>query len=81
MGGERKQNTGSDNYDSYTFGDTVTIDIYVDRSLTEAFYDGYKAVTARFYPQDRSSMGLSLYAEGDVQILSLHVAEMRSIYA
>ena len=81
LGGERKLSSSTDNYDSYIFGDTVEIDIYVDRSLTEAFYDGYKAVTARFYPNDRNSMGLSLHAEGDVQILSLHVAEMKSIYA
>ncbi len=81
LGGEHKQNTNSDNYDSYTFGDTVEIDIYVDRSLTEAFYDGYKAVTARFYPNDRASMGVVLHAEGDVEIVSLHVAEMKSIYS
>ncbi len=80
-GGERKQNTTSNNFDSYSFGETVDIDIYVDRSLTEAFFDGFKAVTARFYPEDRNSMGVSLYAEGEVQIVKMHVAEMKSIYA
>ena len=59
----------------------MEIDIYLDRSLTEAFYDGFKAVTARFYPNDRNSMGLSLYADGEVEIVSLHVAEMKSIFA
>ncbi len=81
QGGEIKQNADSDNYDTYAFGDTVEIDIYVDRSLTEAFYDGYKAVTARFYPNDRESMGVALYADGDVGIVSMHVASMKSIYA
>ena len=62
-------------------GDVLKMEFYLDRSLIEAFFDDYKAVTARVYPEDRTSMGIELYAEGGaIEIVSLRVAEMGSIY-
>lgn len=75
------QNISGNFYDSYRMGDVLKMEFYLDRSLIEAFFDDYKAVTARVYPEDRTSMGLELYAEGGaIEIVSLRVAEMGSIY-
>ncbi len=77
-----KQNVSGNFYDSYTAtGNRVSIEIYLDRSMMEAFYDGKVAVSARAYPFDRESMGLRIYADNaTVKIADLKVASMKSIY-
>ena len=59
---------------------TITMDIYVDRSLVEAFFNEYRSISIRAYVEDPNSQGISLNATGDVQILSLYVATMGSIF-
>lgn len=56
------------------------MDIYVDRSLVEAFFNGDKAITTRAYTLDPNAQGVSLFAQGGVRILSLRVATMGSIF-
>ncbi len=58
----------------------LTMDIYVDRSLVEAFFNEYKAISIRAYTEEPDSQGIDLFAEGDVTIESLHVAVMGSIF-
>lgn len=58
----------------------ITMDIYIDRSLVEAFFNEYKAISIRAYVEDPNSQGVSLFVEGDVTIESLHVATMGSIF-
>ena len=58
----------------------LTMDIYIDRSLVEGFFNEYKAISIRAYVEDRASQGLSLFADGDVVIESLYVAAMGSIF-
>ena len=58
----------------------LTMDIYIDRSLVEGFFNEYKAISIRAYVEDQASQGLSLFAEGDVTIESLYVAAMGSIF-
>lgn len=58
----------------------IKIDIYLDRSLVEAFFNDQKAVSGRIYP-DTSSLGIQMYEEGgNIKINSLHIATMKSIY-
>ena len=59
---------------------TITMDIYVDRSLVEAFFNEYKSISIRSYTEDPDSQGIDLFATGDVTIESLHVAVMGSIF-
>ena len=59
---------------------TITMDIYVDRSLVEAFFNEYKAISIRAYVEDPASQGVNLFATGDVTIRSLYVASMGSIF-
>ena len=58
----------------------LTMDIYVDRSLVEAFFNEYKALSIRAYVEDPASQAIDLFATGDVVIESLYVAVMGSIF-
>ena len=58
----------------------LTMDIYIDRSLVEGFFNEYKAISIRAYVEDQTSQGLSLFADGNAVIESLYVAEMGSIF-
>ena len=59
---------------------TITMDIYVDRSLVEAFFNEYKAISIRSYVEDPASQAIGLFATGEVTIESLYVATMGSIF-
>ena len=56
------------------------MDIYIDRSLVEGFFNEYKAISIRAYVEEVTSQGINLFAQGDVVIESLYVAAMGSIF-
>ena len=56
------------------------MDIYVDRSLVEGFFNAYKAISIRAYVEDPASQAIDLFATGDVTVESLYVAAMGSIF-
>lgn len=58
----------------------ISMEIYVDRSLVEAFFNDYKAISIRAYTDDPNSHAINLFAEGSVTIESLYVASMGSIF-
>ena len=58
----------------------LSMEVYVDRSLVEAFFEDTKAISIRSYPEEKDSRGISLEAEGDVTVLELYVASMGSIF-
>ncbi len=58
----------------------ITMEIYVDRSLVEAVFNDYKAISIRAYTDDPASHAIDLFAEGSVSIESLYVASMGSIF-
>ncbi len=57
----------------------LTLEIYIDRSLVEAFWSDSKSVSVRSY-SDFHSRGIRLEADGDVAIRSISAAPMKSIY-
>ena len=59
---------------------TISMEIYVDRSLVEAFFNDYKAISIRAYTDDPDSHAIDLFAGGSVTIESLYVARMGSIF-
>ena len=61
-------------------GDTIFLDIYVDRSLIEAFFNNYKAISLRSYPGDPEALGIEIQAEGELRIKRLRVARMGGIF-
>lgn len=60
--------------------DILSVEIYLDRSLAEAFFENSKAISIRAYPEDRNSRAISLFADGDVTIVGIYVATMTSIF-
>lgn len=59
---------------------TLKMDLYLDRSLIEGFFNFDKAISARVYP-DITSLGIELFEEGGVvTIKNMKVKTMRSIY-
>ncbi len=59
---------------------SLTMEIYLDRSLVEGFFNDTKAISMRAYPEEADA-GLSLFAEGgSVSVKELYVARMGSIY-
>ncbi|MDE6737515.1 MAG: GH32 C-terminal domain-containing protein, partial [Lachnospiraceae bacterium] len=55
------------------------MEIYIDRSLVEAFFNDSRSVSIRTY-SEYDSQGISLFADGDVTVDSLYVTKMQSIY-
>lgn len=58
----------------------LTMEIYVDRSLVEAFFNDYKAISIRAYTDEPDSHAINLFSQGKVVIESLYVASMGSIF-
>lgn len=57
----------------------VTMEVYVDRSLVEGFFNDSKSISMRSYAAF-DSQGVSLEADGEIVVSELYAAEMRSIY-
>lgn len=58
----------------------IEMDIYIDRSLVEGFFNDYKAISIRAYTEEPDSHGIDLFSTGNVTIESLYVAAMGSIF-
>lgn len=58
----------------------ITMEIYIDRSLVEGFFNSYKALSIRAYTEEPDSHGIDLFATGNVTVDSLYVASMGSIF-
>lgn len=56
----------------------LALEIYVDRSLIEAFFNDTKAITMRSYG-DYNAQGTELFSDGDMTVESLYVAKMKPI--
>ncbi len=58
----------------------LTMEIYIDRSLVEGFFNDYKSVSIRAYTDEPDSHGIDLFASGVVTVDELFVARMGSIF-
>lgn len=59
---------------------TLTMEIYIDRSLVEGFFNDTKSISMRSY-SEYDAQGVQLYAEGEITVKELYVAQMGSIYS
>lgn len=57
----------------------LKMEIYIDRSLVEAFFNDTKSISMRTY-SDYKSQGIQLFSDNDIHIDKLYVTEMKSIY-
>lgn len=80
------QNKGEGASSNYASGSlkvedgTLRIEIFVDRSLVEAFFNDSKAFSIRSYTEEQDSRAIDVFASGDVQINRLVVSPMKSIF-
>lgn len=78
--GGNASSTGGSGALSLNADGTLTMEIYIDRSLVEAYFNQTKAITIRSYA-DFASTDIELFAEGgDVSVQELYVASLKSIY-
>lgn len=57
----------------------LTMEVYIDRSLVEGFFNDSKSISMRSYAAF-DSQGISLKADGEITVIELYAAEMWSIY-
>jgi beta-fructofuranosidase len=59
----------------------LKVRVFIDRSIVEVFINGRQCVSARMYPENDDSIGVSLRAQGkDAKLKSLDAWQMKSIY-
>ena len=58
---------------------TLTMEIFIDRSLVEGFFNADKAISVRSYA-DPSAQEIKLFADGEVKVIELQVFSVSSIY-
>lgn len=57
----------------------LSVKIYIDRSLVEAFFNDSKSISMRAYTEDPLSQGIELFADGSILVDKLYVAAMGRI--
>lgn len=58
----------------------LTMEVYIDRSLVEGFFNDYKSISIRAYTDDPASHGIDIATTGTVSVDELYVARMGSIF-
>lgn len=57
----------------------LTMEIFIDRSLVEGFFNSDKAISIRSYA-DPSARQIRLFADGELRVMELQVCSVSSIY-
>jgi len=61
--------------------ETLTLHIFLDKSVVEIFANSQACLTSRIYPSRTNSLGIGLFARGgSVELKSIDIWEMRSIW-
>jgi len=60
-------------------GENLKLHIYLDRSVVEAFANYKKKLTTRVYVGRYDSLGLQVWADGDITVKSMEVWEMNAL--
>ena len=58
----------------------LIMEIYIDRSLVEAFFNDTKSISMRSY-SDYDSQGIQLVADSDILVDNLYITDVQSIYS
>ena len=58
----------------------ISLTILLDRSLLEIYANDEISLTSRIFPGLKTSMGLEMFADGEIVIRKLNVYKMKSIY-
>ena len=58
---------------------TLTMEIFIDRSLAEGFFNGDKSISIRSYAAPDAQQ-IRLFADGELKVTALHIHTVSSIY-
>lgn len=78
----KKQNVKGVFEGDFSLDDNILeIDLYLDRSIIEGYFNSKNTITARVYPTLEDALGIELFSEdGDIRIIEMTVSKMKSIY-
>jgi sucrose-6-phosphate hydrolase SacC (GH32 family) len=62
-------------------GQNLKLDVYLDKSMIEAYANGRRSITSRVYPYRADSLGLQLWADTAVTVKNLKVWPMNAAYS
>ncbi|MFI5893501.1 GH32 C-terminal domain-containing protein [Actinoplanes sp. NPDC051513] len=62
-------------------GQNLKLDIYLDKSMIEAYANGRRSITSRVYPFRADALGLQLWADTAVTVRNLKVWQMDPAYS
>jgi len=61
-------------------GENLKLRIFLDRSMLEVYINNRKSLTTRVFPSRGDSMGLQIWADGNITVKSMKVWRMKSAY-
>ncbi|WP_426504569.1 GH32 C-terminal domain-containing protein [Dactylosporangium sp. McL0621] len=61
-------------------GQNLKLDIYLDKSMIEAYADDRRAITSRVYPARTDSLGIQVWTDGNATVKNLNVWQMNPAY-
>lgn len=60
--------------------ENLKLQIYLDRSMVEAYANELKSLTTRVYPSRTDALGVKIWGDGNLMIKSMEVWEMKSAF-
>lgn len=68
-------------FEGYMNGNSLTLELFVDRSMVEGFFNSYKTISTRSYTGDLNAKKSEVYiSQGNADITYFEVCLMESIY-
>lgn len=61
-------------------GENLKLQIYLDRSMVEAYANELKSLTTRVYPSRKDALGIQIWGAGTLTVKSLEVWEMKPAF-
>ncbi|MFC5653121.1 GH32 C-terminal domain-containing protein [Paenibacillus solisilvae] len=61
-------------------GESLRLHVYLDRSMIEAYANGLKSLTTRAYLSRPDSLGLQVYGDGSLTVISMEVWTMQACF-
>lgn len=61
-------------------GENLKLQIYLDRSMVEAYANELKSLTTRVYPSRTDALGMQIWGDGTLTVKSMEVWEMKPAF-
>ncbi len=61
-------------------GENLMLQIYLDRSMVEAYANELKSLTIRVYPSRPDALGIQIWGDGTLTVKSMGIWEMKPVF-